>query len=219
MPEQLSLQLEIQEVPVADEVSAITAVTRPILLGFLHGLKGEVLKEVGGPDGIKLFMLPRARRPGDGDVGVCFEYAVHDALRRGNPMVVERVADALRRCKVPGSAVSSILFGAEKSGALALIDTAKEFLTPNSTLLYGVQGRPAKLLGYIEKFAAAFRKPAVREQLPQSLSGLWKADLFTGCRDSDYWVGTTLKINRDALEGARGLRIGIVPTHQGSPTQ
>lgn len=188
MAEQLSLQLEIQEVPVADEVSAITAVTRPILAGFLHGLKGEVLREVGGHDKMKLFMLARARRPGDGDIGVCFEYAVHDALRNGNPMVVDRVADALRMCNVRGSQVSSILFGAEKSGALALIDTAKEALTPNSTLLYGAQGRPAKLLGYIEKFAAAFRRADARKQLPQSLSGLWKADLFTGCRDTDYWV-------------------------------
>jgi hypothetical protein len=215
MAEQLSLQLEIQEVPVADEVSAITAITRPILFGFLHGLKGEVVKEAGGPDKIKLFMLARVRRPGDGDIGVCFEYAVHDALRNRNPMVVERVADALRMCKVPGNDVSSILFGAEKSGALALIDTAKECLTENSMLLYGAQGRPAKLLGYIEKFAAAFRRIDAREQLPQSLSGLWKADLFTGCRDSDRWVGTTLKINRDLLEGARGLRVGIVPTHEG----
>jgi hypothetical protein len=39
-------------------------------------------------------MLPRLRRPGDGDIGICFEYAVHDALNQRNPMVVERVAEA-----------------------------------------------------------------------------------------------------------------------------
>ncbi len=63
--------------------------------------------------------------------------------------------------------------------------------------------------------AAAFRKPDARVALPQSISGLWKADLFTGYRDTDRWIGTTLKINRDHLEGAKGLRIGIVPAHQG----
>jgi hypothetical protein len=31
--------------------------------------------------------------------------------------------------------------------------------------------------------------------LPGSVGGLWKADLFTGNRDSDKWIGTTLKVN------------------------
>jgi hypothetical protein len=44
---------------------------------------------------------------------------------------------------------------------------------------------------------------------------LWKADLFIGTTDEDRWVGTTLKINPQNFEGARGLRIGIVPASQG----
>jgi hypothetical protein len=215
MAEQLTLRLEFQENPVEDEVSAITAVTRPILAGILYGLKGDVVREAGGYDQLKLFMLARLRRPGDGDIGVCFEYAVHNALHTGNSMVVERVADALIKCNVPGHMIASILFGAEKSGALALIDTAKDILTDDSILLYGTKGRPAKLRRHIESVAAAFRKPDARQQLPGSISGLWKADLFTGNRDTDRWIGTTLKINREHLEGARGLRLGIVPAHQG----
>ena len=142
MAEQLKLQLEFQENPVADEVSAITAVTRPILQGILQGLKKEVVAEAGGVDKVKLFMLPRLRRPGDGDTGVCFEYAVHDALNNRNGMILDRVSVALGRCKVPGSDVASILFGAEKSGAASIIATAKNLLTPESVLLYGTQGRP-----------------------------------------------------------------------------
>lgn len=34
-------------------------------------------------------------------------------------------------------------------------------------------------------------------------------------RDSDRWVGTTVKINPRHLEGARGLRIAIIPSQQG----
>jgi hypothetical protein len=34
--------------PVADEVLALTAVVRPILLGTLYALKQEVVKEAGG---------------------------------------------------------------------------------------------------------------------------------------------------------------------------
>src|SRR5262249_50781383 len=161
------------------------------LTGILYALKREVADEAGGYANLKLFMLPRLRRPGDGDTGICFEYAVHDALTRGNAQVVSRVADALRLCNVPGNDLGSILFGAEKSGAVSLIDTATGILTPASVLLYGTQGRPLKLRRYIEAAAAAFRKPDVRAALPQSISGLWKADMFTGCRDTDRWIGTT----------------------------
>jgi len=215
----VQLKFQFQEKPVADEVSAITAVIRPILEGTLYALKGEVANVEGGYDKILLHMLGRLRRPGDGDVGICFEYAVHDAITQQNPMVMERITDALALCNVPGNAHSSILFGAEKTGALNLINTAEDLLTPDSVLLYGTKGRPAKLKRHIQSVAAAFRKPTARSFLPQSISGLWKADLFTGCNDSDKWIGTTLKINRDHLEGARGLRLGIVPTQQGDSDQ
>ena len=34
--------------------------------------------------------------------------------------------------------------------------------------------------------------------------------------DADRWLGTTLKINAKHLEGAKGLRVGIVPSVQGT---
>lgn len=34
--------------------------------------------------------------------------------------------------------------------------------------------------------------------------------------DTDRWVGTTIKINAAHLEGAQGLRIGLVPTREGT---
>jgi hypothetical protein len=64
--------------------------------------------------------------------------------------------------------------------------------------------------------AAAFHRPETRASLPSSINGLWKADLFFGSTDADRWLGTTLKINARQLEGAKGLRIGIVPATQGS---
>ncbi len=211
----LQLRLEFQENAVADEVSAVTAVVRPVLTGVLYALKREVVNEAGGHEGVKLFMLPRLRRPGDGDIGICFEYAVHDALNRADQLVTERVVDGLRRCNLHADTPASILFGAEKAGALTLIDTAKELLTPESVLLYGTKGRPVKLKRHVDSVAAAFRRPDVRAALPLSISGLWKADLFTGDRTSDKWIGTSLKINPTSLEAARGLRLGIVPADQG----
>lgn len=212
----LQLRLEFQRNPVADEVSAITAVVRPILQGILYALKADVVAEVGGYQNVKVKMLPRLHRPGDGDCGLCFEYAIHDAMNRREPTVQERLLDAMsNHCRVPGGESASILFGAEKSGALKLIDTAKERLTNDSRLLAGYRGQPVKLRKHIEKVAAALKRKDVRDQLPWSISGLWKADLFVGFTDSDRWVGTSVKVNPRDLEPGRGLRIGIVPSREG----
>ncbi len=211
----IQLRLEFQENPVADEVSAITAVVRPILEGLLYSLKKEVVEKAGGYSGARLMMLPRLYRPGDGDCGLCFEYAIHDALNRHDSKVEERLLDAMSRCNVRGATSASILFGAEKTGALRLIDTAKEILTDDSHLLAGNRGRPAKLRRHIDAAAAAFRKKGSQLLLPWTISGIWKADLFVGFTDTDKWVATSVKINRNHLEGARGLRIGIVPILQG----
>lgn len=214
--EQLELRLEVQNNPVADIVSALIAVIRPILQGTLYALKRDIVQEVGGYEGMKLKLLPRLYRRGDGDCGLCFEYAVHDALNKGYSLVLDRVYDALTHwCGMSGREPTSILFGAEKAGALQLIDTAKERLTDESVLLAGSRGRPVKLKKHIDAVAAAFRRREARVALPHSISGLWKADLFTGFTDSDRWVGTSVKINPHQLEPARGLRIGIVPSNHG----
>ncbi len=212
----MKIRTEVQLNPVADEVSAITAIVRPILTGILYSLKSEVVAEVGGRDQVKLMMLPRLRRPGDGDTGICFEYAVHDAVRRGDAGVSERVFDAIKICKVPvGDQIGSILFGAEKAGSQQLIDTAAGLLTDDSSLLSGARGRPVKLKRHLSSIATAFRRADVAKRLPHSISGLWRADLFLGFHDSDYWVGTTVKINPNGLQSDRGLRVGIVPASQG----
>ncbi len=207
----MDIRAERQQNPVADEVSALVAVVRPILLGLLWGLKGEVAAEAGGHENVKLLMLDRLRRPGDGDCGICFEYAVHDAMRRDDSMVIERVDSALQLCNVPGDTLDSILFAVEKSGSEQFIDTAMDLVTSESRILSGTRGQPAKLYKHIEGIAQAFRRPAARAALPYSISGLWKADLFLGKTDSDRWVGTTVKVNPSDLVGGRGLRVGIVP--------
>lgn len=209
------IRKEKQLSPVTDEVTSIIAVIRPILQGLLYSLKEEVVMQSGGYENIPLFMLPRAYRRGDGDCGICFEYAVHDAVRRHDPHVMDRIETAFKLCRMPGMATDSILFGAEKSGALQIIDTAMDILTDDSRLLTGQRQQPLKLKRYVNMLSAAFRRQSARNRLPQSISGLWKADLFVGNTDSDRWIGATVKINASALEGARGLRLGLVPIQQG----
>lgn len=104
----IQLRLEWQQNRVADEVSAVTAVVRPILEGLLFALKKDVVAEIGGYDHVKLKMLRRLYLPGDRDCGICFEYAVHDAMNRGEDSVRERLVDAMKVCKVRGQESASI---------------------------------------------------------------------------------------------------------------
>lgn len=212
----MKLLIESQQNPVGSEVLARIAIVRPILTALLAGIKQEVINELGGMQNMKLFMLPRAYRDGCGDVGFCFEWAIHDAIRRKEPMVMERLEDAAKQCRLPGNSFQSILFGVEKSGKTRIIDTANELLTDGSRILTGAQAQPPKLKTYMNMLAAAFHRPDTRAALPSSINGLWKADLFFGSTDADRWLGTTLKINSKQLEGAKGLRVGIVPATQGS---
>lgn len=205
-----------QNNPVNSEVEALFAVSIPILRGILYSLNRQIVSEVGGYDKISLLMLSRLYREGDGDCGICFEYAVHDAIINNNPSVLNRIDTVLTKfCKIKNGDPTSILFGAEKNGAMQLIDSVQEHLTDDSTLLPGTKGKPIKLKRHIQGVINAFRKPSEREKLPSSINGLWKADLFVGKTAPDKWIGTTVKINRSQLEAAKGLRMAIVPAKQG----
>lgn len=122
------IRMEEQQNPVQDEVMALVAIVRPILEGLLYALKRNVVGDVGGYDKVKLMMLARLYRSGDGDIGICFEYAVHDAIRRREPAITEKIDDALKKhCKINGGDVSSILFGAEKMGPFAFLIQPRSF--------------------------------------------------------------------------------------------
>jgi hypothetical protein len=93
----------------------------------------------------------------------------------------------------------------------SIIETAKNLLTEDSRILVGKKGQPPKLRRYLDDLVRAFKNVKHRERLPQSIRGLWKADLFLGSPSPDQWVATTLKIRRLDLEAAPGLRIGLFP--------
>jgi hypothetical protein len=204
------LREERQKSPVAEDVSALIAVTRPVIAGLLHSVADEQLEPHGGSKRIKLMHLGRVRKTNDGDLGVAFEYAIHEAVLQGEATVTERVTDALRHCKISGDP-ASILFAIEKDGAKQLVDTQRSLITAESRVLSGRRGQPVKLQRHMNQLAAAFRRKGTSLALPQSIRGLWKADLFLGAPEREHWVGTTIKIRPGRLEAAAGLRIAIVP--------
>lgn len=213
----MRLREEKQLAPVAEDVSALLAVSRPIIAGLLHSIGEEFLEVHGGRAEMRLADLGRVRKASDGDLGVAFEYAVHDAVSTASSdVVLERVSDALKKCNILKGPPSSILFAMEKSGAKQLIETQRELITSDSRVLSGNRGQPVKLQRYMNQLAAAFHRPTTRLALPKSIQGLWKADLFLGSSEPDHWVGTTIKVNPRALEGAPGLRIAIVPSSSGT---
>jgi hypothetical protein len=211
----MEIREDRQSNPVADEVGALVAVARPVIAGVLQSISLEVTNTFGQREKLPLRMLGRLRKRGDGDCGITFEYAVHDAVISAQPIVVERVADALNKCRIVRGDPASILFAIEKTGSQQLISTEIRLINENSRVLTGHRGQPVKLRKYLNTLAAAFRRPGTRLNLPQSIRGLWKADLFLGSTEPDHWVGTTVKINPSHLEAARGLRVAIVPSLAG----
>ena len=84
----MQIRQERQLNPVSDEVLALTAVVRPILMGVLYALKDDVVRQAGGRESISLALLARLYRAGDGDCGICFEYAVHEAIIAKTPSLL-----------------------------------------------------------------------------------------------------------------------------------
>jgi hypothetical protein len=150
-----------QSNPVVDEVGALVAVTRPVIAGVLQSISEEVVNTVAERGRLPLRMLGRLRKLGDGDCGIAFEYAVHDAVISAEPVVVERVADALNKCRIVRGNPASILFAIDKTGAQQLISTEVGLITENSRVLSGQPGQPVKLKKHLNALAAAFRAAPV----------------------------------------------------------
>lgn len=203
-----SLQREV----ISDAVRAKFAMVAPVLEATLLSLATDRVERLGGYETITLHDLAREFRPGSGDAGICFEYAVHEAIASRNALIEPLTSEVLADlCGIDGGA-ASILFGPEKDGRIPIVESVQNALTDDSRLYVGNVGHLPKLRRYIPQIVRAFYRHEERNRLPRSINnGLWKADLFLGNTASDRWVGTTVKINPTALAGARGLRIGIYP--------
>lgn len=203
--------LEIQTSLISEPVRARFAMIIPILQGMLYSTKQEMIEQGGGYDRITLELFCRIYLEHPGDYGICFEYAVHNSIRAKHPSIYDKVSYVLEQfCRI-GAHAESILFGSEKNGKQSIIESAKSILTDNSRLLPGTQARPTFLKKHIDNISLAMRQVQAAANLPSSIRGVWKADLFLGNPQTDYWVATTLKTNRLSIEPAPGLRIAMYP--------
>jgi hypothetical protein len=200
-----------QKNPVADDVSALVAVTGPIIAGVFRSVSGDVTNAFGMRHLLPLKMLGRLRQEADGDCGIAFEYAIHHAIASRDPVIAERVADALHQCGIARSDPASILFAMEKSGAQELISTDPGLVADSASVLLGEGGRPVSLRDSLSAIGAAFRLPGAFLNLTQSLQGLWKTELFLGSSNFEKWVGASVSTGWPRLSAAREPRIAVIP--------
>ncbi|NYG32506.1 hypothetical protein HZU83_06335 [Sphaerotilus montanus] len=207
----MKLQKELQRADVSDAARSRIALALPVLKGILLALQRDRVSRLGGYEKITLADLAREYREGSGDCGICFEYAVHDSLLAKDPNIHALLSNVLNDFCTIKSGAESILFGAEKSGGISLIDTSDSLLNDDSRILSGKVGQPTKLKKQWDTIKKALRDTKARDRLPTSIKGLWKADLFLGNSSEGKWVGSTLKLNKSDFQGAAGLRLGIYP--------
>jgi hypothetical protein len=202
-----STQLEL----IRDPVRSKFAMVVPVLEATAHSLQRDRIARLGGIVRVTIADLAREFREGSGDAGICFEYAVHEAIAANDPLIRDLASEVLEEFCGIGGGSHSILFGPEKDGTIPIVEAVEDSLTDDSRIYVGNRGQPPKLRRYIRQIVNAYRRNEERARLPRSISGLWKADLFIGNRESERWVGTTVKIQAADLEAAQGLRIGIYP--------
>jgi hypothetical protein len=207
-----------QGAAVESDVTAKLSFAASVFNALLIGLNTERVGRFGGYDRITMWDLARELRAGDGDVGLCFEWAVHDAIRRHDRLIWPLLSEVLEKhCRIGGGA-QSLLFGPERDGRVPVLSSVASGLTNDSRLYVGRRGQPPKLLTYLPTIIDAFRRQDARARLPASINGTWKADLFVGNAAEEAWVATTVKIRSSSLESAPGLRVGVYPKRNSSDT-
>jgi hypothetical protein len=132
----------IQISNVADPVRSKFAMVSPVIDATLHSLAHDRIERLGGIDKVTLHDVAREFRDGSGDAGICFEYAVHEAIATKNELIYPLTSEVLEDfCKIQGGA-DSILFGPEKDGLIPILESVQDALTDESIVYVGNKGRP-----------------------------------------------------------------------------
>src|SRR5436190_4636577 len=99
----MKLAVEHQLAEITDDTRARIAMVRPVLRATLFALEHGIVDRLGGYSKVTLADMARVYREGSGDCGICFEYAIHDAIKRRDPLLQPRVSEVLEDfCKIVG---------------------------------------------------------------------------------------------------------------------
>lgn len=204
-----------QAQPVDEYGRALYAVSRSIIRAQLDALSQQDLTDlnVDRVDVTFRQLAHYARLERDkGQRGDGFEWAVHEAILGGEPLVIEPVAFTLTKIspKFRGAHMtSSLMFGQERAKYLGFLDSVVEQAGDDAVLLPDGQGHPFRFRSDWLRWAA--RGVDYEHMLGHRIRKVWKADLFISDQDARRYTAATVKSNPKLLEGGPGLRMGIVP--------
>ena len=203
-----------QKAPVDEYGRALYAVCRSIIRAQLDQLSPAQLEDLNtDKTGVTLRQLGRVIRL-DRDKGMRgdgFEWAVHEAIRGGEPKVVEPVGDALGRASTKlrkAGSPESVMFGYERAQYLGFLDAVIENAGKEAVLLPDGSGRPFAFDRWV---TVAAQGSAAESELATRIRKVWKTDLFLTVEGSSRYAAATIKSNWHQLEDGPGLRVGIVP--------
>lgn len=202
-----------QDAPVDEYGRALYAVARSVTRALLDSLSNDDLTdlncEIGDVTMRQLAKVVRIERD-KGMKGDGFEWAVHEAILGKEPLVLEPIADAIRKASrfVSGNAPTSLLFGYERAKYLGFLDAVVDGAGIDPFILPEGSGRPYRFGHWVAKAAQG---QSAEAELTERIKKIWKTDLFLSCEGDEKYFAATVKSNYRHLEGGRGLRIGIVP--------
>lgn len=202
-----------QAAPVDEYGRALYAVARSIVRAMLDQLSSEDLGDLNvDRDLVTLRQLAKIARidldkglRGDG-----FEWAIHEAVLGGEPLVTGPVFDVMRKASryLSGTAPTSLLFGHERARHLGFLDAVIENAGDEAVLLPDGRGHPYAFGPWV---AVAARGKRAEAELADRIRNVWESDLFLSDQDRVRYFAATVKSNHRQLEAGSGLRIGIVP--------
>lgn len=205
-----------QAQPVDEYGRALYAVARSIIRAQLDGMSAEDLEDLNLSNRTDVTMRQLsvyARLERDkGQRGDGFEWAVHEAIVGGEPLVVEPLAHTLTKVspKFKGAEfTSSLLFGQERSQHLGFLDSVVKEAGSDAVLLPDGRGKPYRFTS--DWLRQAARGASGEHLLGHRITKIWKTDLFISDQNARRYTAATVKSNPALLEGGPGLRVGIVP--------
>jgi hypothetical protein len=199
--------------PIEEYGRALYAVARSVIRAHLDALSDEDLRDLNTPlDRVRMRQLAKVCRL-DRDLGMRgdgFEWAVHEAVLGKEPRVIDPLSAAMQKASqfLKNVEPNSLMFGQERARYLGFTDAVVDQAGTDAYLLPEGSGRPFKFGPWV---AAAAAGKAAEPHLPYRIRSIWKTDLFLSGANNPRYLAATVKSNFNALEGGRGLRIGIVP--------
>lgn len=204
-----------QSEPVDEYGRALYAVTRSLLRAQLDQLGADDLADLNTDRAdVTMRQLAKVARL-DRDKGLRgdgFEWAIHEAVIGGEPLVTEMLQDTM--AKVSPAAYKgidkpkSLLFGYERAKHLGFLDAVVDSAGQEAVLLPDGRGRPFYFGPWV---SVAARGKAAEAELAERIRQVWKTDIFVGDEVNRRYAAVTVKSNWEQLEPGRGLRIGVVP--------